>query len=426
MEAAVLTAMAEVECGGGGNMLKAELEVKKLQELVRKLERQNEQLRSRSGGCRQSSLETFHYFQPHSVDDEATEDEEEEEEEEEEQLVLDDLELLDLDSLSSEPDETWLYSSSKSTQSSSDSLTPLEWCRKVLDSPKSEVEAARKSLSLKLEQVSRWRSSLPNPSLSSSSSSSSPGPPRVAGVSPISSSPQPPDRPAPSYSSPIHPLLHRTLSPIGKELSPVAERTPTFLPHPASQGRSQRRSAFSAQSSVDSDLGASELEDDPVGLEYKLQDLTDVQVMARLQEENLRAHRYFSFINPRRSKAGLRQHVLRPGQPPQPELLLPAQLARSRPWPGGGRRGGRRRLRAPPPAAAPPRLPAALPHLLQHQRLAKKHQLTVHPSFHPLHPPVPYRWLRLSGSGSALPRPVASGTGQPVRSRAAGLQNRVR
>lgn len=51
-------------------------------------------------------------------------------------------------------------------------------------------------------------------------------------------------------------------------------------------GRSQRRSAFSAQSSVDSDLGASELEDDPVGLEYKLQDLTDVQVMARLQEES--------------------------------------------------------------------------------------------------------------------------------------------
>uniref|UniRef100_A0A3P9K3Z2 SLAIN motif-containing protein 1 n=1 Tax=Oryzias latipes TaxID=8090 RepID=A0A3P9K3Z2_ORYLA len=283
MDTAVLTVMAEVDCTK--NMLNAELEVKKLQELVRKLERQNEQLRSRTVGCRFPSPEPFDYFQPHRFDNEAADAaEDEEEDESEEQLVLDDLELLDLDSLSSEPDETWLYSSSKSTQSSSDSLPPLEWCRKFLESPKSEVEAARSSLSLQLEEVSRWRSSLSTPS----SSSSSPRPPRVAGVSPISSSPQPPDRPAPSYSSPIHPLLHRTLSPIGKELSPVSERTPTFFPHPASQGRNQRCSAFSTRSSVDSNLGAPELEEDSVGLEYKLQDLTDVQVMARLQEESLR------------------------------------------------------------------------------------------------------------------------------------------
>lgn len=41
----------------------------------------------------------------------------------------------------------------------------------------------------------------------------------------------------PSLSSPLHPLLHRTLSPIGKELSPVAERTPTFLPHPLTRSK---------------------------------------------------------------------------------------------------------------------------------------------------------------------------------------------
>ncbi|XP_004562662.3 SLAIN motif-containing protein 1 isoform X4 [Maylandia zebra] len=233
MEAAVLNPaiMTEVDCNS--NTLNAELEVKKLQELVRKLERQNEQLRTRAGAggyCLPSPLPTllchsslgsfsapeepFDYFHPHSGRDGAAaaareEDDDEEEEDASEPSVLDELELLDLNSLScsEESDETWLYVSSKDRRSetTSDALTPLQWCRQALDSPKSEVEAARRSLSLRLEQ-----------------------------------------------------------------------------------GRSLRRSTLSPQSSMDSDLGASEAEDDSIALGYKLQDLTDVQVMARLQEESLR------------------------------------------------------------------------------------------------------------------------------------------
>ncbi|XP_030266135.1 SLAIN motif-containing protein 1-like isoform X5 [Sparus aurata] len=236
MEAAVLNPAMVADVDHNSNSLNAELEVKKLQELVRKLERQNEQLRTRATGTygggggfclsgplpallRQASLgsfvppeEHFDYFLPHTGGDGAAgEDEDEEDEDEEEDgsepSVLDELELLDLNSLScsDESDETWLYVSPKARDSSDDSLTPMQWCRQGLDSPKSEVEAARRSLSLRLEQ-----------------------------------------------------------------------------------GRSLRRSALSPQSSMDSDLGASEAEDDSIALGYKLHDLTDVQVMARLQEESLR------------------------------------------------------------------------------------------------------------------------------------------
>ncbi|XP_060047582.1 SLAIN motif-containing protein 1 isoform X1 [Erinaceus europaeus] len=173
--------------------------------------------------------------------------------------LLDEVEPLDLESIAAwrdEDDYTWLYvGSSKAFTSSEKSLSPLQWCRHVLDNPTPEMEAARRSLCFRLEQASRWRSLF-----SSNISLAFPYSP-VARLSP--------------YSNGINtPSLSKT----SNKAILTPERT----------GYTSRSSPLSPQSSVDSELSTSELEDDSISMGYKLQDLTDVQIMARLQEESLR------------------------------------------------------------------------------------------------------------------------------------------
>ncbi|XP_016421847.1 SLAIN motif family, member 1b isoform X2 [Sinocyclocheilus rhinocerous] len=168
MEAAVLERRMMADA-------RAELQVQKLQELVRRLERQNEQLRS----SRCIPPDPFPYFQPHSAAEDQDDDE-------------DELTLLDLQSASGESDETWLYESPSSHLRSGAGLDALQWTRHVLD----QLDTARHSLGQRLESGRR--------------------------------------------------VL------------------------------------------VDSDVSASEPDAAAVSHGYKLQDLTDVQVMARLQEESLR------------------------------------------------------------------------------------------------------------------------------------------
>uniref|UniRef100_A0AAY4C0G3 Uncharacterized protein n=1 Tax=Denticeps clupeoides TaxID=299321 RepID=A0AAY4C0G3_9TELE len=357
MEAAVLNPQimsADVKCGGGGGgAINAELEVKKLQELVRKLEMQNEQLRTRAtahlfsasplcgtGGrclpsppptvsCPPSSGhhgapdEPFQYFQPNHPDDGACTD----------PTVLDEVELLDLDSVfpgAGGSDETWLYISQKALLWREGGLTPTQWCRQVLDSPHPDVEVARRSFCQRLDTGRASPSSPESISVSLKSSILCFTPP-----------------------TPCNPLA---LTPPGKDCSPLAERTPTFLYH---QGN--RSNPFSPQSSLDSELSASELEDNSISMGYKLQDLTDVQVMARLQEESLRQEFATTSASVNRRSASFSFQFGQQGDshleeeededdeedygqlpPPQPRLTRTGTL---------------------------PAWPVPLPHLHQHQRL---------------------------------------------------------
>ncbi|XP_056611258.1 SLAIN motif-containing protein 1a isoform X2 [Triplophysa dalaica] len=295
--------MADVN--GNSKITNAEVEVKKLQELVRKLERQNEQLRTRANAAnncisssRQSSSpspaciigpDTASYYtgnywisplstlsfglgkseerytclHPPSVSDADVDDD---------GTVLDEVEILNLDVIlpcDGESDHNWLYVSPKAKLFPHFLLSALQWCRHVLDNPRAEVELAKRSLCYKLDQAKRWRGLLS--SCVSSSLLYSP----LDGISSVTSCSKPFTKPA------------------------LTEQTDNV----------HHQRPLSPQSSIDSELSVSELEEDSISISYKLQDMTDVEVMARLQEESLRQEYATSAATATRRSGSLSVHT---------------------------------------------------------------------------------------------------------------------
>ncbi|KAL6101158.1 slain1 [Pungitius sinensis] len=309
MEAEVLNPRMMADVNGNNQTSSAELEVLKLQELVRKLERQNEQLRTRANavntrpvgpahpqtplsclrggnacasdhvpaqygipsppGAPGSTEEPVAYFQPSSACLGAAE--------EDSATVMDEVDVLDLDAALpiGQPD-SWLYLSPKAKFMGECLLSPLQWCRQVLDHPGPEVELAKMTLCHRLDQAKRWRG---RSSIRSYSC--------IEGLSTLSCPVLPYTKPAAPTEAPA-PLPSCAQSFLQPPRASLSDRAPTFLSNAPLHNAGRRHAAISPQSSLDCEVGASQLEDDAISMSYKLQDMTDVEVMARLQEQSLR------------------------------------------------------------------------------------------------------------------------------------------
>ncbi|XP_046691899.1 SLAIN motif-containing protein 2 isoform X2 [Silurus meridionalis] len=190
-----------------------------------------------------------------------------------ESSVLDEVEILDLEDMDclNEDEDSWLYEA-KLNSPLQKALSPIVWCRQALDNPSPDMESAKRSLlhRLDLTMTANKRRSLYNNTYS----------PQVAYGS--SCSPNAANSP---YSSGFNsPSSTPCRVPIVKQL---------VLPSSTGYQRGsvdRNATAVSPQSSVDSELSTSEMDEDSVGSSttYKLNDVTDVQILARMQEESLR------------------------------------------------------------------------------------------------------------------------------------------
>ncbi|XP_041862438.1 SLAIN motif-containing protein 2 isoform X2 [Melanotaenia boesemani] len=187
--------------------------------------------------------------------------------------ILDEVEILDLEDMDclQEDEDSWLYEA-KLNSPLQKSLSPIVWCRQALDNPSPEMESAKRSLIHRLDltmSANKHRSLYGSPYLQqgygSPYSSNAANSPYSSGFNSPSSTPC------------RVPIVRQQLM-------------PTNAVHQRNAAADRNPPAISPQSSVDSELSTSEMDEDSVGSSttYKLNDVTDVQIMARMQEESLR------------------------------------------------------------------------------------------------------------------------------------------
>ncbi|NXW43461.1 SLAI2 protein, partial [Nyctiprogne leucopyga] len=285
-----------------GSGVNADAEVRKLQELVKKLEKQNEQLRSRHGALPGAPASPKRLlgggpspFPPAAsppdgrcLSPRAAARRPPLEEPgsgaggEEGNGLLDDAALLrpeELERLAGcEEDETgwvslkiqlWLKQSGRKLSNEINKLESLI-IQIIGDFTSPAPQPENLPLAVILSRIPQFIYTLKRQSLYSSPFSAVS---YASSYSPNTSSPYSSGFNSPS-STPVKSALMKQLIPPGTSghLKSSADRNPPLSP----------------QSSLDSELSASEMDEDSIGSNYKLNDVTDVQILARMQEESLR------------------------------------------------------------------------------------------------------------------------------------------
>ncbi|XP_076467823.1 SLAIN motif-containing protein 2-like [Babylonia areolata] len=254
------------------NSIDPENEVKKLQELVKKLERQNELLRSKQkvgsdGSLTNGAVEkTAATHTPgnqvpthHSRDSLKHKVAE---------GGLEDVDVLDVDNLSlKDEDDSWLYSSPKPLTPQQTNINVYKWVRQDFDHPSPELESAKRSLLSKLDEVARINRSCSTPALGSTM-------PPAKSVSPLS----------------------RSTEDSHKYYSHHTEHSPRHSPSPhhrhsmlAATGSRLENGTYTRRKKPEEQHGPvlGEKEKGEEGA-YQLPEGTDVEKLARQQEESLR------------------------------------------------------------------------------------------------------------------------------------------
>ncbi|XP_035682020.1 uncharacterized protein LOC118419643 isoform X2 [Branchiostoma floridae] len=245
-----------------------ELEVKKLQDLVKKLEKQNEQLRNarRSG----QSITDSPTKQRKMMTSTQQKNREQELNKKLANMSLDEVDLVKImsdDEDDEEKEDSWLYvSPARSATPTHKNTSPYKWVRQDFEKSSPEVDSTRQSLLLKLDECSRGYSSIYSPNVSRESND------HIASLSPIEEA-RPPSPTIPQIKQQLRDIRTITASKWSSASSP--SRSGTLTPSTPLDEAFLRRK--------ESDDADDEDEDS-----YKLQDMTDVQVMARIQEETLR------------------------------------------------------------------------------------------------------------------------------------------